>query len=182
MYTTEKCAMTHSAERKDEMLQCFDELGNPTEARWWCGVATVWLVNDAGEVMVSRRSDRVAANPNMWQSCFGGHVGAGRSFLETVRIELAEEAGLEFSPKAFHYLATVRNEEKKVHSVRCVARFNGSPEDLRFVDHEVSEARWMSMEEQWKRRQEQPDVWCNGCPPEFQEKIQMWLQKVTATL
>jgi isopentenyldiphosphate isomerase len=181
--------MTHSAEPTDEMLQCFDEAGNPTEVqsrkevktepfRWWCGVATVWLVNDAGEMMVSRRSSTVSANPGKWQSYFGGHVEPGRSFLETVRGELAEEAGLECPPEAFYWVASVRNDAKKVHGERYAVRFNGSPEDLRFIDGEVSEARWMNIEEQWAEKEAHPEIWCNGCPPELQEKIRAWVKSI----
>lgn len=179
--------MTHLAKPTDELLQCFDEAGSPTEVRsrkevktepfqWWCGVATVWVVNDEGEIMVSRRSDTVSANAGKWQSYFGGHVEPGRSFLETARGELAEEAGLEFPQETFHFLASVRNEVKKVHAERYALRFNGQPEDLKFLDGEVSEARWMNMEEQWADREAHPELWCNSCPPELQEKIQTWLK------
>jgi isopentenyldiphosphate isomerase len=179
--------MTHPAEPTDELLQCFDEHGNLTEVRsrkevktepfrWWCGVATVWVVNDAGEIMVSRRSDRVSANAGKWQSYFGGHVELGRSFLETVRVELMEEAGLDLPLEAFQLVASMKDEIKKAHSERYVVRFNGSPEDLRFVDGEVSEARWMNMAEQWAAKEAHPEIWCNGCPPELQEKVRAWLK------
>lgn len=177
----------HLVEKSEELLQCFDEQGNPTEIRsrkevktepfrWWCGVATVWVVNDVGEIMVSKRSGQVSANAGKWQSYFGGHVEPRRSFLETARGELAEEAGLEFPLEAFHFVASVRNETKKVHAERYAVRFNGRPEALKFLDGEVSEARWMSMEEQWVEREADPDLWCNGCPPELQEKIRAWLK------
>ena len=179
--------MIHTLAPREELLQCFDEAGNPTEVRtrtevkvepprWWCGAATGWVVNDQEEIMVSRRSDTVSENAGKWQSYFGGHIQAGRSAVDTAQNELAEEAGLEFSQEGFYTVALVRNEEKHVHAERFAVRFNGSPEDLRFVDGEVSAARWMNMEEQWRARELYPDVWCNGCPPESQKKIRAWLK------
>lgn len=181
--------MTHAHTSNDELLQCFDETGKPTEARlrkevktepyrWWCGTATVWVVNDQGEIMVSRRSDTVPSNAGKWQSYFGGHVESGRSYLDTAQKELAEEAGLVFPPEAFYWMAAVRNDAKMIHAQRFALRFNGSSEDLRFTDGEVSEARWMRMEEQWTAFQAHPEIWCNGCSPEFQEVIGTWLKSM----
>lgn len=166
----------------DELLQCFDEEKRPTQARlrsevktepfrWWCGVATIWLVSDRGELMVSRRSETVSANAGKWQSYFGGHVEPERSFLETAQKELAEEAGLDVSADRFVHTESNHNEEKKSFSERYAVRWNGAPSDLHFVDGEVSEAKWMSMEEAWEHRQRFPDVWCNDCAPEEQAII-----------
>ncbi len=101
----------------------------------------------------------------------GKNAKAGRTAFHG-----AEEAGLEFSPEAFHFLVSVRNEVKKIHAERYAVRFNGRPEDLKFLDGEVSEARWMNMSEQWAEKEAHPERWCNGCPPELQEKIRVWLK------
>jgi 8-oxo-dGTP pyrophosphatase MutT (NUDIX family) len=130
-------------------------------------------VNDRGEIMVSRRSDGVFTNQGKWQSYFGGHVEPGKSFEETAQQELEEEAGIRVALSDLHWITSRRNEKKKLFSERYAVMFNGKPSDLRFTDGEVTEARWMPMREQWTAFLAHPDVWCNGCSPEEQEKIAM---------
>lgn len=95
----------HPAEPQDELLQCFDENGNPSEVRtraevkqdpprWWYDTARVYVVNDKAQLMVSKRAEGLSGNPGKWQTYFGGHVGAGTTHKETAQRELEEEAGI----------------------------------------------------------------------------------------
>ena len=56
--------------------------------------------------------------------------------------------------------------------------FDGQPEDLKFADGEIAEAKWMSMEEYELARTVQPEHWCNGCNEKNQELIKEWLRKL----
>lgn len=178
--------MTHPAEPQDELLQCFDEQGQPTESRtrrevkempprWWYAVSRIWLVNDAGQLMCSKRAEGLSGNPGKWQTYFGGHVKAGETIHESARTELAEEAGLTLPLEEFYLVDTGRNEEKKVFFEHYAVRFNGQPSDLHFTDNEVTEAKWMSMDEYWKDQERHPEMWCNSCSPERQRLIKDWL-------
>lgn len=178
----------HPAEPQDELLQCFDENGNPLEIhtraevkqeppRWWYGTVRVYVVNDKGQLMVSKRAEGLSGNPGKWQTYFGGHVGAGTTHRETAQRELEEEAGIKRPVEDFFFVDKGRNEEKKVFFENYAVRFNGGPSDLHFTDNEVTEAKWMDMDEYMNDLAANPDKWCNSCPPERQEVIKKWLRE-----
>lgn len=156
----------------EELLQCYDAEGNPTESRprsevkqqpprWWHGVARIWMINDLGQVMCARRSMSVSANPGKWQPFFGGHVSGGHTFVETARKELTEEAGLERTTDDLTRIYRGSNDAKMVFIESFVVRFNGQSTDLNFSDNEVSEAKWIDIQECWKDCQKNPDSWAN---------------------
>lgn len=176
------------ADSKDELLQCFDEHGNPTEVhrreevkamppRWWYATSKVWLVNDLAQIMCSKRSESLASSPGKWQTYFGGHVTANMTIKESAIKELAEEAGLNPPLEAFHLIDAGFDATKKVHFEFYVVRFNGQPSDLRFTDHEVSEAKWLDMDAYNAELVANPDAWCCHCKPEQQKLIREWLSK-----
>ena len=176
----------HPAEPQDELLQCFDENGNPSEARtraevklepprWWYGTARVYVVNDDGQLMVSKRAEGLSGNPGKWQTYFGGHVGAGTTHEETAQRELEEEAGIARQLDDFFFIDKGRNDDKKMFFENYAVRFNGQPSELHFSDGEVTEAKWMSMEEYSDDVKAHPEKWCNSCPPERQKIIREWL-------
>jgi 8-oxo-dGTP pyrophosphatase MutT (NUDIX family) len=176
----------HPAEKPDELLQCFDENGTPTQARprfevkrepfrWWHAVGCVYLVNNNGELMCSKRSEELSANPGKWQCFFGGHVSAGMTILETAIRELEEEAGVKATAEELFLVEARKNPEKLVFAERYAVLWNGEPSDLHFSDDEVTEAKWVDMAETWRLFQEKPDEWCNGCKPECQAIIKEWL-------
>lgn len=183
------CVM-HPSEPAEEFLQCYNEHGHPTQGRprsvvkslpyrYWYGVTKIWVVNDKAELMVSRRAETLSGNPGKWQTYFGGHVTMGMSFQDTAVKELAEEAGLRVRPEDLFLIAKGRNDAKKNFFEMYTYHFNGQPHDLHFVDGEVTDAKWMSMEEYWKEQEQFPEQWCNSCALEFQDKIRDWLTTVT---
>lgn len=178
----------HPSEPSQELLQCFDEHGNPTETharadvkvmppRWWYATSKVWLVNDRAHLMCSKRAEGLSGNPGKWQTYFGGHVAAGLSITESAKRELEEEAGVSRPLEDFYFIDRGRDDVKKVHYEFYAVRFNGQPSDLHFSDNEVAEARWMSMEEYWSDQEKNPERWCNGCTLERQQIIRDWLEK-----
>jgi 8-oxo-dGTP pyrophosphatase MutT (NUDIX family) len=53
----------------------------------------------AHELVVHRRADWKDVYPGAWDVCFGGVLGAGEGWDEAARRELAEEAGIDASPR-----------------------------------------------------------------------------------
>ena len=179
----------HPAEKSDELLQCFNELGQPTEARtraevkqlpsqWWYATSRVWLVNDQGQLMCSKRALGLSGNPGKWQTYFGGHVAAGLSIKESAQQELQQEAGVHRPLNEFFLINKGRNLEKKVFFENYATRFNGQPSDLSFTDDEVTEAKWMSMDEYRIEQENNSEQWCNNCSSEQQQLILNWLHQI----
>ena len=170
----------------EELLQCFDDRRNPIEGhlrtevkmrpyRWWCGVSNIWLVNEAGHLLCSKRADTVSWNPGKWQSYFGGHVPFGLSFEETAVKELQEEVALRISPKDLFLVEEGVYEENKQFYKSFVSLFSGDYTDLVFTDGEIVDLKWMKMDDYWNEKERNPDTWCNRCLPRHQKIILEWL-------
>jgi isopentenyl-diphosphate Delta-isomerase len=179
--------MTHPAEKMNEILLCFDESGNVIEPhtraeahelplKYWHAVSEVWVVNKNAQLLCSKRSELLSQKPGRWQTRFGGHAQADSTYEETALRELEEEAGLKIMPEDLYLIRDVRKNDEFKHLGKCyVCLFNGSLEEVKFNDGEVTEIRWMSMEDYEKEKSENPDAWTNGCSIEDQAAIKQWL-------
>ncbi|MBI2038228.1 MAG: WecB/TagA/CpsF family glycosyltransferase [Candidatus Magasanikbacteria bacterium] len=183
----------NNPENPQELLECFDEQGviiephTRTEVhakplQYWHGVVNVWLVNSAGELLCSKRAENLSGNPGKWQTYFGGHIKAGKSFKENAVLELNEEAGVEIDQNNLFLIAKGTNDADKHYFESYAYLFNGSVNDLKFNDGEVTEARWYTMGNYWAERNKNLENWCNGCKPENQELIKNWLALSTQIL
>lgn len=91
-----------------ELLDVLDEKGNITgevlgrkevhATGLWHRCAHVWIINPKGELLLQKRSTKVANYPGMWDVSAAGHVSAGESKLETAVKELEEEIGVTADP------------------------------------------------------------------------------------
>jgi isopentenyldiphosphate isomerase len=175
----------------DELLQVYNESGDMIEplprsvvhskpVKYWHGVVNVWLVNNAGELMVSKRSGYVSSNPGKWQTYFGGHVSAGMTHIKTAVKELEEEVGLKIDSTDLYLIdkGQFANDDHLHFYESYAYLFNGSPEELEFSDGEISEARWMQMSEYQQARTDHPEQWCNACNEENQNRIKYWLKEL----
>ena len=57
---------------------------------------SVWIKNDAGEFLISKRSPMKRISPNMWETT-GGVVMSGEDSLSAALREVREELGIELS-------------------------------------------------------------------------------------
>lgn len=165
----------------DELLLCFDRLGNPIEPHTrnivhtkpyqiWHGVTAVWIFNNNKEILCTKRSEKNEGNPGKWQTYVGGHVKAGQTFLDATIAELGEELGLFVSKNRLFYIDQKRREDVMHVVSQYVLLFDGPLSSLVFVDGEISSALWVSFESYIKRKQEQPDEWCNSISNEDYQK------------
>ncbi len=175
----------------EELLQIYDEQGNILEPLprsvahqkpliHWHGVVNVWLVNNDGDILVTKRSEVVAGNPGKWQTYLGGHLPAGLDHKTTAVKELQEEVGLSVNPDNLFLIDKGKaTSPGHLHFYESFAYlFNGTPNDLTFNDGEIVDAKWLSMEHYNKERMDNPEFWCNGCNEENQERIKSWLQSI----
>lgn len=176
----------HIPQPTEEILQCFDENKNPTEGRpksvvkakpnkYWYGISCIWLVNNAGQILCSKRAMHLHANPGKWASWFGGHVKEKETFKQTAIRELREEAGVTVQEEDLFLIEASKKPEEKVFADRFAVLFNEPTIDLTKTDGEVSEVRWMDIDDYWSEQEKYPDMWCNHCRPHHQKLIREWL-------
>jgi len=159
---------------QDELLQCYDEHGNPTEVhsrsevkkmppRWWYAVVRIFIINARAEVLCSKRSDTVSANPGKWQFYFGGHVGAGESYVDVAARELEEEAGLIYSSDKFVHISTGKKADKLVHFANYMVRFDDEMSAIHFTDNEIADVRWVALSDLQNEFTDYPERWSTAC-------------------
>ncbi len=159
--------------KPNELLACFDHDENEiksmsrqevhsTPLTVWHGVASVWLLNNRGEILCSKRSPYVEGNPNKWQTYFGGHIKAGSKFLSTLKREVKEEIGLDVKEDQIVLIDSGKREDVMHVYKNYAILFDGDLSTLTFVDGEVSEAKWLSFDEYQKQKEAHPDQWCNS--------------------
>ena len=183
----------NNPENPQELFECFDEQGNIIEPKtraevhtqplqFWHGVVAIWLVNNKGEILCTKRSEILSGNPGKWQSCVGGHTKAGTDYTHNVVTEVWEEVGIKIDPSRLFLIEKGKNEESKHYFESYVYLFNGKINDLKFNDGEVTEAKWWEIDNYWKEKVANPGEWCNGCNLENQERIKTWLNSCVEVL
>lgn len=95
-----------------ELCDIVDEFGNKTGRLHERGTAmkkgeyhlavSVWILNNKGEFLISKRTPTQIA-PNMWETT-GGGVIAGENSLEAALRETREELGITLNPEKGHIL------------------------------------------------------------------------------
>lgn len=166
----------------EELLQCFDEDGNPTEGRprsevkkkperWWYGGSAIWAVNHQGEILCSRRALHCAGNPGKWQTCFGGHLPFGISFTQNACKELAEELGVICTESDLVFLRRVKDEEHKKIEEQFAIALEITPEECTLPDGEVTEVQWMTFKDAQWQKELHPEQWASGCSKETEAAI-----------
>lgn len=174
--------MYQNPEPNDEMLECFDAQGQVVEPhtrqeihaeslQYWHGVVNVWLVNSSFELLCSKRAADLKGSPGKWQTYFGGHVKAGFNFTAAAALELDEEIGLSIDYSKLYLIDAGKNESSRHFYESYAYLFEGNEKDLVFNDGEITEVKWLTMEEYWQQKQLNPDQWCNSCGLENQKKI-----------
>lgn len=171
----------------DELLTCFDEIGNVIEPklrsevhtqpyRIWHGVSCIWIVNNKGQILCSRRSSHVTQNANKWQTYFGGHLKAGADFIDTAIIELNEEVGLNIKKSSLHLFKIGKDFKNKQFFHNFLFKYNEPLEDLDFKDGEVEEVKWYDFADYQQAQETSPELWCNGTSQEQYEEIKSLLE------
>lgn len=57
-------------------------------------IVAVWIVNDAGHVLIAQRAHTMSNQPGVWGPAAAGTVAQGEEYIDTAKRELAEEIGL----------------------------------------------------------------------------------------
>ncbi len=65
----------------------------------WHRTTQIWVLNQKGEILINKRSEKQFQNPGQWASFFGGHLLFGEDYFQGALRELVEELGLKVERK-----------------------------------------------------------------------------------
>ena len=147
----------------DEKWQLFYNNGEPIVGKWRSaeldnpkpgekeivGGAVIHLFrkNKEGkfEVLWQRRSEKLDNFPGKWDVSAGGHVNLDETFADAAVREGHEEIGIEITKDDLILVAFRRN--RNIMNLVYLVDWTGREDEFRFDDGEVSEVKWVLLEE-----------------------------------
>lgn len=107
-------------------------------------VITGIIQNLKNQILITKRKENKKVFPSLWE-CTSGSVKQGETSLEATIREVEEEIGITLKPTEGKFLGTIRSE----NYFRDVWNFkkNIKDEEINFIDGEVVDFNWVSIEE-----------------------------------
>ncbi len=136
----------------NELWDILDENGNPTGRTVERGkpmkpdeyhlVVHVWIKNDKGEYLITKRTPNKPA-PNMWETT-GGSAITGDSSLQAALREVREEIGIELNPANGKCLFKLKRQHYDAPDFVDVWLFNENVnlDNIIMQPDEVNDAKW----------------------------------------
>lgn len=119
----------------------------------WHKAIHVWILNDKNEILLQYRCAEKKLYPNTFDCSFAGHIGAGESSVQAIIREGKEELGIDIDLEKLEYILTNR-EKIKYEQIQSnefvdiyILRQNISLDNITFQKEEVSDAKYVSLEE-----------------------------------
>lgn len=116
-----------------------------SDGEYIIGVQIV-ILNENNEILITKRSDTKKLLPGKWE-CNGGAIDAGETPIEGLEREINEELGIKINRNKLIFFKTVIDDER--HNIKEIYLYkeNVSLDSLNFLDEEVSEAKYVSIDE-----------------------------------
>ena len=96
------------------------------------------------EILIQQRSSNRKMFPNMWANT-GGACISGETSIETVIRELKEELNIDVNKEHLEFIATYKREKDYVDV--WLLKENINTKDIKFIDGEVQDVKWVSIDE-----------------------------------
>jgi len=119
----------------------------------WHATIHAWIINDAKEVLLQKRSMAKDTSPGKWDISCAGHIEFGEEVVPTVVRELEEELGVKVEKDEVLYLKTIKSlqesgdvKDNQFENV-FVLRKNIPIDDFVMQKEEVDEVKYASIDE-----------------------------------
>lgn len=159
----------------------------------WHKAVHIWILNEAGDILLQRRSPNKDSDPNVLDISCAGHLTSGDNSIQGAIRELKEELNLEVNASELKYITTLKRSPKHDDGFidnefddLYILRTNKKIEELKYQEEEISEIFYVPYKEFKKmveNRQsdlviyeDEYDILFNIFDPEF-DKVKVFLKK-----
>lgn len=114
----------------------------------WHREVAVWIINEKNELLIQRRSAKKKQGANKL-SITAGHVAIKEDEAISAIREVKEEIGLSINEKELIFIDVYKNDQEynKCFSYTYLARTNKKIEEMKIQEDEVSELKYVSVDE-----------------------------------
>lgn len=140
----------------EEYFDVLDENGNKTGKSKprndvhrdgdWHRAAHIWIINNAGDILLQRRCTKKDSHPNMLDISCAGHLSSGEDSLIGAVRELKEELNLDVKPDELQFIKTLKRSSKYTETFvnnefddLYILRTNKPINEMKFREEEISE-------------------------------------------
>jgi isopentenyl-diphosphate Delta-isomerase len=118
----------------------------------WHRSSHVWIYNSKHEVLLQQRGEHDHFFPSCWDVSVGGHVPVGEDPADTIRRELREELDLDAEAQFVCVYNASEKDDRRAWTNNEIIHiyfyeYNGSLDNLRFVDGETKAVKFFSLDE-----------------------------------
>lgn len=144
----------------------------------WHRIATTWIMNKKGEILLQKRAATKAKNPNIWGKT-GGHVDSGETPEEAIIREVKEELGIVLDKDNIEELDIYKSKEpkNKYFGYNYFSVVDYKVEDCKLQIEEVDEVKYVSIEEMEQSKNNPNYVFYNWDNESFYEQMNMLKEK-----
>lgn len=139
-----------------ELVDIVDENNNLTgevEDRWeayekglWRRVASCWIMNKKGEILLQKRALAKKKNPGKWAKT-GGQIDTKESAEEAIFREVKEELGIEIPKEQIKVVEIKKNILNKHFAYNYIFTVDYNVEEYLLQKEEVEEVKYFTIEE-----------------------------------
>ncbi|MFH0740167.1 MAG: NUDIX domain-containing protein [bacterium] len=147
----------------NELVGLLELKSKAHEKGLWHRASHIWIYNSKGEILLQLRAKTKKLFPNKWDVSAAGHIAAGEDPLATAIRETKEELGLEVCNKDLEFITIYQKEitlggisNKEFYYV-YLYKYDGSPSSLVLQTDEVSEIKFVPIEELEKELKNNPE-------------------------
>ena len=106
----------------------------------------IWIINDAGEFLVQKRSQSKKWFSGYWDIPSAGHLEAGETPIDGAIRETKEELGIDTSSEDYQYIGEYISDITWELGQVYLLKINKEVKDMKFQKEEVEYAEWLPFE------------------------------------
>ena len=145
-------------DEKNEKKLGIAERSNIHKNNLWHREVGIWILNEQNELLIQRRSPNKKSNPNKL-SITAGHVDVNEREITAALREIKEEIGLDYNEDDLELIDIFKNEQEGNYcfSYTYLVKTNAKIEDMIMQEDEVSELKYITIEEVEERIKKEDD-------------------------
>lgn len=107
----------------------------------------IWIINDSKEILVQKRAAFKKNHPNKWDMPSAGHVDAGERIIDGAIRETFEELGVKTKEIDYEFICEYISDQTYEIAQVYLLHLNLKEEEFKLRPEEVSEVKWVTLDE-----------------------------------